>query len=154
MHTPHHSKDLSVETRTKRICLSLSHTHIHTHIRTYTQRAVPGGCCLLLQCLIQSCARGGSGTREEPGTLTQGGALFSLVPPGGVFLPRFEGKKNLGARRDFAGVALMMQGALRAMAGDIHHSCGWCYPCRDLVAARMHSLAVCVQRAQLSLCII
>ena len=52
----------------------------------------------LLQYLIQSCARGGRSivenmcyeirraealvceTREEPGTLTQGGALFSLVP--------------------------------------------------------------------------
>jgi hypothetical protein len=52
--------------------------------------------CLLLQYLLQSCSRGGGGggavedmcyerlradgTREEPGTLTQGGALFSLVP--------------------------------------------------------------------------
>jgi hypothetical protein len=37
--------------------------------------------CLLLQYLLQSCSRGvGDGTREEPGTLTQGGVLFSLVP--------------------------------------------------------------------------
>jgi hypothetical protein len=35
--------------------------------------------CLLLQYLLQSCSRGG-GTHEEPGNLTQGGALFSLVP--------------------------------------------------------------------------
>jgi hypothetical protein len=28
--------------------------------------------------IIKLCA--GRGTREEPGTLTQGGALFSLVP--------------------------------------------------------------------------
>jgi hypothetical protein len=26
------------------------------------------------------CVKGGGGTREEPSTLTQGGALFSLVP--------------------------------------------------------------------------
>ena len=49
----------------------------------------PSSCvCLLLQDLLQSCSRGGrgivefcgTGTHEEPGTLTQGGALFSLVP--------------------------------------------------------------------------
>jgi len=34
--------------------------------------------CLLLQYLLQSCSRGW--TREEPGTFTQGVALFSLVP--------------------------------------------------------------------------
>jgi hypothetical protein len=34
---------------------------------------------LLLRYLLQICSHGG-GTREEPGTLTQGGALFSLVP--------------------------------------------------------------------------
>ena len=39
--------------------------------------------CLLLQDLLQSCARGGggewrtcAGTREEPGTLTQGAPVF------------------------------------------------------------------------------
>ncbi len=32
--------------------------------------------CLLLQDLLQSCSRGGSGTREEPGTLTQGAPDF------------------------------------------------------------------------------
>jgi hypothetical protein len=32
-------------------------------------------CCLLLQYLIQSCARG-DGTHEEPGTLTQGVPVF------------------------------------------------------------------------------
>jgi len=36
--------------------------------------------CLLLQDLLQSCSRGGEeesgGTREEPGTLTQGAPVF------------------------------------------------------------------------------
>jgi len=32
--------------------------------------------CLLLQDLLQSCSRGGDGTREEPGTFTQGAPVF------------------------------------------------------------------------------
>jgi hypothetical protein len=50
--------------------------------------AVPSCCCLLLEYLIQSCAR----TREEPGTLTQGGALFSLVPLVWESNPKLQGE--------------------------------------------------------------
>ena len=44
--------------------------------------------CLLLQYLLQSCSRG---TREETSTLTQGGALFSLVPLVWELNPKLQG---------------------------------------------------------------
>jgi hypothetical protein len=44
-------------------------------LRGTTSRGLCG-----LVCPSRTSERGGDGTREEPGTLTQGGALFSLVP--------------------------------------------------------------------------
>ena len=43
--------------------------------------------CLLLQYLLH-------GTREEPGTLTQGGALFSLVPLVWESNPKLQGQPS------------------------------------------------------------
>ena len=54
-------------------------------------------CVLLLQDLLQSCARGGRrrGTREEPGTLTQGAPVF----PGFLsFGNRTQSSRVAGAR--------------------------------------------------------
>jgi hypothetical protein len=51
-----------------------------SHVGAVVDQLIRLCVCLLLQYLfmIKLFTRGG--TREEPGTLTQGGALFSLVP--------------------------------------------------------------------------
>jgi hypothetical protein len=50
------------------------------------------------------CARGGSGTRVEPGTLMQGGALFSLVPLVWESNPKFQGVRCKTQPPDHRGV--------------------------------------------------
>jgi hypothetical protein len=51
-----------------------------------SERGGEGYCCVFITAVPLQ-----SGTREEPGTLTQGGGLFSLVPLGWESNPKLQG---------------------------------------------------------------